>query len=707
MLKALDLKVDAILDRLTTSGRGSIKSYSIALGLVCFALLARVLTAPIETGLPFLAFFPAVTLAALFGGIGPGVFAMAISSILATYLFMPPFQTFTFQFQPTDVRANMLFWAEQSIVILAVDILYRRRDGNRATEDIRQRLQSAEQELQLASAAFQAQEGIMITDANGVILRVNRIFSEMTGFSAEEAIGKTPRILKSGRHAPAFYTHMWESVLQMGSWQGEIWDKRKDGEIYPKWLTIAAVKNAEGAVTHFVGTQTDITSRKAAEEAITTLAFYDPLTGLPNRRMLQDRLQLEIKKSQRTGLPLALLMIDLDHFKEVNDTLGHDHGDILLQKATKRLLACVREADTVARQGGDEFTIILSGLEDPSNAERVAQAVLDALSSPFSLQGEHGYVSASIGITLFPNDAPDIGQLLKNADQAMYAAKSMGRNRYSYFTPSMQDAALSRLRMTNDLRAALAGEQFEIHYQPIVELATGNTYKAEALIRWNHPQQGLVSPAQFIPLAETSGLIHEIGDWVFHIAATQVKQWRSRLHGNFQISINKSPVQFHSSNHSHQQWMEELAALGLPGESLVIEITEGLLMETQGNAHQKLLEFRDANIQVAIDDFGTGYSALSYLKKFDIDYLKIDQSFTRNLAPESSDLALCEAMIVMAHKLGLMVIAEGVETQAHKDLLAAAGCDYGQGYFFARPMPVEKFDEWYANRYGTAESKTE
>jgi EAL domain-containing protein (putative c-di-GMP-specific phosphodiesterase class I) len=364
----------------------------------------------------------------------------------------------------------------------------------------------------------------------------------------------------------------------------------------------------------------------------------------------------------------------------------------------QRLSGCVRQTDTVARLGGDEFALILGELDHPGTVERICEEILQKLAAPYTLGDEVAYVSGSIGITLYPNDAEDLEQLLKNADQAMYAAKHGGRNRFSYFTHSMQEAAQNRLRLTNDLRVALAEKQFQLYYQPIVELESGAVYKAEAVIRWEHPGKGLVSPAQFIPLAEETGLIVDIGDWVFRTAAEQVGRWRARHHPAFQIGINKSPVQFKTADGTHAEWGAYLQSLGLSGDSLVVEITEGLLMDATSATNDKLLELRDASIQVAIDDFGTGYSSLAYLKKFHIDYLKIDQSFTRNLAPDSNDLALCEAIIVMAHKLGLKVIAEGVETLEQRDLLSANGCDYAQGYLFARPMPPDMFDAWMKER---------
>jgi diguanylate cyclase (GGDEF)-like protein/PAS domain S-box-containing protein len=436
----------------------------------------------------------------------------------------------------------------------------------------------------------------------------------------------------------------------------------------------------------------DVTDQKQTEALIWQQANFDTLTQLPNRRMFLDRLQHDILKSRRDGTRIAILFIDLDHFKEVNDTLGHHQGDVLLIDAARRISACVRESDTVARLGGDEFTVILPALEEVDRVETIAQNIIDSLLMPFALGQEQAFVSASIGITLYPDDAGSMEDLLKHADQAMYAAKGAGRNRFSYFTPALQVAALNRMRLTNDLRGALKGEQLRLYFQPIVHLQTGRIHKAEALLRWEHPQRGMVSPLEFIPLAEASGLIVDIGQWVFHEAAHWAKRWRADVHPAFQVSVNQSPLEFQREGAGYDGWLRHLQQESLPGQALVVEITEGLLLDASNAVTDKLLQLRDAGIQVALDDFGTGYSSLSYLKKFDIDYLKIDRSFTRNLAPESSDMALSEAIIVMAHKLQLEVIAEGVETPEQRDLLAAAGCDYGQGYLFARPMPAADFD---------------
>lgn len=449
---------------------------------------------------------------------------------------------------------------------------------------------------------------------------------------------------------------------------------------------------ADGRPLRMVGTHTDITKLKESENQVWKQANFDQLTELPNRRMFYDRLAQEIKKSNRLGLPLALLFLDLDHFKEVNDTLGHDKGDQLLQEAARRINHCVRDTDTVARLGGDEFIVILSELEDLNSIDRIAQAILCKLSASFKLGEDIAFVSASMGITLYPTDANSIDNLLKNVDQAMYSAKASGRNRISYFTPSMQQAAHQKMLITNDLRLALQEQQLQVHYQPIIHLASGTIQKAEALLRWHHPRRGMVSPAEFIPIAEDTGLIMEIGDWVFEQAMVQVKKWQQQRGAHFQISVNKSPVQFKNDSSTHDHWLDYMKQLGLVGQSLVVEITEGLLLDTSQNVSKKLLAFRDAGIQVALDDFGTGYSSLAYLRRFDIDYIKIDQSFVRNISTQPDDLALCESIIAMAHKLGLSVIAEGIETEEQCALLKAAGCDYGQGYWFSPAVPADKFE---------------
>jgi diguanylate cyclase (GGDEF)-like protein/PAS domain S-box-containing protein len=561
-----------------------------------------------------------------------------------------------------------------------------------------------EEELQLASTVFQASpEAIVITDRDNRIVAVNPAFTRITQYEPHEAIGHDPKLLNSGKQGKAFYQAMWSAIQTFGSWQGEIVNRRKNGETYAEWLNINTVRDEKGEVRQRIAIFSDITDKKRSEEIIWRQANYDSLTGLPNRRLFHDRLMQELKREDRVQSSLSLMFIDLDHFKEVNDTLGHEAGDNLLMQASKRIAGCIRESDTLARLGGDEFTIILPGLSDPKRLGALADTIIHILAKPFMLGETSAYVSASIGITIYPQDADNLSALLKNADQAMYVAKSRGRNQYSYFTASMQEAAQTRLQLSTDLRRALDSGQFEIHYQPIVDLASGQPVKAEALLRWKHPRLGFVSPALFIPLAEEIGLINDIGDWVFRQAALKAKHWcadKDSPLSTLQISVNKSPRQFITGD-NNLGLLTWLRALDIPPSCIVVEITEGLLMDDRAEVQEKLLAFRDAGIQVSLDDFGTGYSAMSYLQRFDIDYLKIDQSFVRNMVSNPGDHAIAEAIIVMAHKLGMKVVAEGVETVEQRDMLVAAGCDFGQGYLFARPMTSEQFDRYLTSSVTT------
>lgn len=550
----------------------------------------------------------------------------------------------------------------------------------------------AENELRLAALVYQnSSEAMMITDADNCIISINPAFTFCTGYTPADVLGENPRILSSGRQAPEFYADMWKALNTVGRWQGEIYNRRKNADIYVEWAVINTVFNQDGSVHRRVALFSDITEKKKSEELIWFQANYDALTQLPNRRLFADRLKQELIKAQRDKQSLGLLFIDLDRFKEVNDSLGHSMGDELLVEVGNRLSGCVRKSDTVARLGGDEFTVIVTELNEGCAVEKIAQHILSALEQPFILGDSIAYISASIGITLSPSDTENFEDLIRYADQAMYAAKNKGRNCFCYFTPAMQMFMEKHLQIARDLREALNLQQFEVYYQPIIDLASGELVKAEALIRWLHPLRGLIMPGDFIPIAEETGLINEMGHWVFKQAAQQVLEWRQSYRADFQISINKSPVQFHAQDGLHNHWTEHLIRLGLPGSSLVVEITEGLLLDAGDQVAQQLAHFRAYGMQIAIDDFGTGYSALAYLDKFHIDYLKIDQSFTRNLENNASDLALCEAIIVMAHKLGIKVIAEGVETPGQRDLLRQAGCNYGQGYLFSKPVPAKEF----------------
>ncbi|OGT00970.1 MAG: hypothetical protein A3F73_02530 [Gallionellales bacterium RIFCSPLOWO2_12_FULL_59_22] len=593
---------------------------------------------------------------------------------------------------------------DDSIIDVEVSIVKVDVDGQKlvygSARDVTQRKLAeralSESKGKLYTIIETALDAVVQIDDKEIITSWNRQAEKIFGWNRDEAIGRP----LSQTIIPAQYREAHVNGIKrfLASGKGEMLNSRvellglhRDGREFPVELSVTAIK--AGGNYEFNAFIRDITLQKESEKLIWSQANFDILTGLPNRHMFLDRLTQDIKKAHRASLKTALLFIDLDKFKEVNDALGHSMGDILLKEAASRISGCVRETDTVARLGGDEFTVILAELDDTDSIDRVAENIRKHLAEPFQLGKETAYISSSIGITLYPDDATEVEELLKNADQAMYASKNAGRNRFDYFTSSMQEAAQMRMRMTSELRGALTANQFKVYYQPIVNMATGRIDKAEALIRWQHPQRGMVSPAQFIPLAEETGLIVEIGDWVFREAAQQLKHWRSTHNAALQISVNVSPVQFrHTSSGEENAWFSYLQALELPGRGMVIEITEGLLLDADPDIANTLLEFRDAGIQVAIDDFGTGYSSLSYLKKFDIDFLKIDQSFVRNLATDPNDMALSEAIVVMAHKLGLKVIAEGVETETQRMLLTQAGCDYAQGYLFSRPVPADEFE---------------
>ncbi|CCE25235.1 putative bifunctional diguanylate cyclase/phosphodiesterase [Methylotuvimicrobium alcaliphilum] len=583
--------------------------------------------------------------------------------------------------------AGRLIWIE--IKAIADPLLQTCRAS---VSDITERKQT-ERRLQVATMAYQAiDEAILITDASYRIVAVNPAFTKLTGYTEEEVVGQFAHFYKSECHDSRFYLNIWKALRKTGHWQGEIWKRRKNGEIYLEWLRINTNYDSNGKVLQRVAISTDITDRKRAEETMWKRANFDQLTCLPNRYLFYDRMQLAIKQAYREGRTMALMLLDLDRFKEINDTLGHDMGDSLLLEIARRLNHCVRETDTVARLGGDEFAIILNEMEDRVSIERIAQGILQQLAEPLLLNGKKVNISASIGITFYPEDASEIETLMKNADQAMYDAKEAGRNRFSYFTHTIQETVRSQAILDNDLRDALADNQLQLHYQPIIELASGVIYKAEALIRWRHPQQGWLNPTDFIAVAEKTGLIVEISDWVFKEAARQVKLWRRYFDKRFQISINGSPMLFHYGSEHQNSWFEHLQQNGLTVDSIGVEIGEGLLLDTSHAISSTLSSFCEIGMPISIDDFGTGCSSLSCLQKFHIAYLKIDRSFVSQLLNQSNKIMLCEAMIAMAHKLKIKVIAEGVETHEQREQLEKMGCDFAQGYLLSKPLSAEAFD---------------
>jgi len=558
---------------------------------------------------------------------------------------------------------------------------------------------AAQEQERIAATVFQTtSEAILVSDADNRIIAINPTFTRLTGYALADVIGKTPNIFRSERHDDAFFEQMWAELAKAGLWSGEVWDPRRDGEAFLKEMTITVVKDAVGRVQNYVAVFSDITKRKLAEELIRRQANYDAVTGLPNRHMFSERLAEGARNAEERGGKLALLLIDLDHFKEVNDTLGHTAGDRLLVEVSKLLLKDAPPDVTIARIGGDEFALILPSVPDAREAAIVAGDLLKRFEMPIQIGYEQVFITASIGISLLPDHTRSLEDLFKSADQALYAAKASGRNCLRFFTSALQDAAVERVRLATDLRRAITDNQLTVHFQPIIDLRTGRIAKAEALVRWRHPERGMVSPAVFIPVAEETGLIVPLGEFVARQSIAEVARCRREFDPAFQITINQSPVQFRNNDFTGIGWIYDLAAHGIDGQAIGIEITEGLLLNAEPQVKSTLLAFHEAGIKVAIDDFGTGYSSLAYLRKFDIDTLKIDRSFVSDL--EGVGLDICEAIIVMAHRLGLDVVAEGVETARQRDILKSIGCDYAQGFLYAPGLPAADLEAMLSHRVG-------
>ncbi|MGZ8984554.1 MAG: putative bifunctional diguanylate cyclase/phosphodiesterase [Methylotenera sp.] len=592
-----------------------------------------------------------------------------------------------------DVSRNLTYAIALLFSVLGVGICWPTITRIRATE---KELFESEADLRIAATAFESQESLMITDANSVILRVNQAFTENTGYTAEEAVGQTPRLFKSGRHNADFYRAMWETLQRTGIWQGEVWDQRKNGEVFPKWLTISAVKGNNGVVTHYVGSHIDITERKVAEDAIKNLAFYDTLTHLPNRRLLFDRLRQALASSARSGREGALLFIDLDDFKTLNDTHGHDVGDLLLQQVAERLTANLREGDTVARLGGDEFVVMLENLSKQSikaaaQTKAIGDKILAALNRPYQIDANEHHSTPSIGATLFNDHQSGIEELLKQADIAMYQAKKAGRNALRFFDPQMQVAINARVSLEGELRKALEQHQFQLYYQIQVD-GSHRPLGAEALIRWLHPERGLVPPIQFIPLAEETGLILPIGQWVLGTACAQLKVWQQdALTLDLILSVNVSAKQFRQTDFVAQV-QAAVQRHAINPMRLKLELTESMLLERIDDTIATMNALKEIGIRFSLDDFGTGYSSLQYLKRLPLYQLKIDQSFVRDIAIDNSDQVIVRTIIAMAHSLELDVIAEGVETEEQRQLLLNQDCTHFQGYLFSRPVPIAQFE---------------
>lgn len=592
--------------------------------------------------------------------------------------------------EPRNTREGRILWLRTSKVplrnqqneIIGVLGIYQDITKEKRTYD----------SMRLAATIYQSSsEAIMVTDESDIIIQINPAFTAMTGYAMTDVIGKSPVFLHSGRHDDDFYQEIRRCLLNDDQWQGEIWDKHKDDSIHAKWVNVSVIRHEDYRIHYYVSQFTDITDKKKKDELLLFQANYDPLTELPNRNLFKSRLEIKIQEAQQNDSVFSLLFLDLDHFKDINDTLGHDKGDDLLKQVAVRIKNCITEQDTVARLGGDEFAIILPSIEHIKQAEDIAQNIIHTLNQPFNFDHTKTdyYISTSIGIVFYPRDGLQMKNLMKHADQAMYAAKREGRNRFSFFTASMQREAHEKMVLIRDLRRTVKKDELQVYYQPIIDLLTGGFVKGEALVRWEHPRRGMINPSVFIPLAEESGLILEVGEAVFKQVIELVNQCFEHCNQNIQISVNMSPLQFKFM--SKFSWLEELEQLGLPGNCINVEITESLLLKDSSVVQEHLLEFRNNGIEVSIDDFGTGFSSLSYLKKFDIDYLKIDRTFINQLMENETDRTLVEAIIVMAHKLDIKTIAEGVESKEQEALLMQLGCDYAQGFLYSQPLNRQAF----------------
>lgn len=541
-----------------------------------------------------------------------------------------------------------------------------------------------------------SEQGIMVTDADHVILSVNPAFTKMLGFTLDDVKGKTPKVLSSGLHDAGFYRNLWESIDNFGHWRGEIWNRRKNGEVFPEWISISEVKNAAGEVSHYVGTFSDISDLKSAQKEIQYLSSHDALTGLPDITLFRDRLENAISIAAANH-NIGLLALNLDNFKFLNDSLGYASGDKLLRLFAERLKSCLRETDSICRHGGDEFIILLNNMQDEDSISYIVDTLLNEISSPFAFAGSNISTSCSIGVAVYPTDGNDFEKLFGRARKAMSQAKEEGRNTARFFTEKLNTDSLHYLNIAYGLREALVRHQFELHYQPQISLNSAQVIGAEALIRWHHPQNGLQPPAQFISIAEQTGLIVEIGEWVIEEACRQAMEWQKNGLPALSMAVNVSAVQFRRGNLA-KVIIKALEKTGLHPQLLELELTESILLEDIDHLLAQLDTLKKLGIKLAIDDFGTGYSSLAYLKKFNIDRLKIDQSFVRDINTDPNDAAIVRAIVQMAHTLNLDVIAEGVEDQAMLKHLRDCGCDEVQGYLFSKPLPAADFARFIQTR---------
>lgn len=600
-----------------------------------------------------------------------------------------------------DVQLQLASWRQRAVILAGFMLVIAllgvwgvRHYLNRLR--VEHRLHQGEAELRISATAFQTHLGMLIADEKGRILKVNDTFTRITGYSEDDVVGRSTRMLNSGRHDAAFYRKIWRRVQATGSWEGEIWNRRKNGDVFPEWLTISAVYDPQGALTHYVATMSDISERKAAEQEIHQLAFYDPLTGLANRRLFMDRMEAALKDVNRHSRCGALLFIDIDNFKQINDTLGHFAGDQLLQHLGRLMGQMLRETDTLARLGGDEFAVLIEGLGQRREytaelAESIAQKLQDVIQQPITLQDDSVSVTASIGITVVSDHASSVDDYLQQADMALFQAKSSGRCSLSFFDPTMQAELLARVRLENELRQAQANEEWRLYYQPQVDQA-GRCIGVEALLRWQHPERGLVTPDVFIPLLETTELINPVGDWVLETACQQLAQWAHQpAFAELSVAVNISPLQFRQVD-----FVDKVEAIlhrtQAPCHKLKLEVTESLFLEERDDARDKMLRLKQKGVRFSLDDFGTGYSSLAYLAHLPLDQLKIDKSFVQQVIHSKANAAIVESTIALAQSLSLEVIAEGVESDEQQAWLLTHGCRTYQGYRYGRPMPLDALE---------------
>ncbi|WP_419796882.1 MAG: EAL domain-containing protein [Terasakiella sp.] len=595
-----------------------------------------------------------------------------------------------------DDHDNIIGLISFSGILSSLQFEYVRRI-NSILEERSQALRASQNSLHLAHKIIEASlDGIIIVNSQGKIDYVNPTFTHVTGYSSDEAVGQTPALLKSGRHEENYYTEMWQQLQIDGYWQGEIWNRRKNGEVYPEWLTITAIRNDAGDIYQYAGIFCDISERKNQENQIRRLAYFDELTKLPNRRLFSDRLNMAVARSKRHHERLAIMFVDLDHFKKINDTLGHNTGDALLVEAAERLKHCTRDEDTVARMGGDEFILLFPDIESVDEVTKVAQRIVEAFSDPFIVDQQNLFVTASLGISVFPDDGEDTETIIKNADVAMYRSKDAGRSTFNLFNASFTDQSLRQLEIETALRGAIAHDEFELYFQPQAAAGDGTIVAAEALLRWHNEKIGEIGPAEFIPIAEEIGIISKIGEWVLTKACCQIREWQDKGYPALTVAVNIAPEQI--KDNTFPLFVENiLEQFELSGRCLEIEITEGSFIDDPEQVKTNLFALKEIGVRIAIDDFGTGYSNLGYLRNLPIDHLKIDQSFIRGMFQEEGNRQLISTMIAMSENLGMHSIAEGVEDQVQADFLSQGGCSLLQGYLLSRPEPAATFERHLKN----------